>query len=89
MEFKNTENDIKEPDSNYLLDKSERQIKVINSYCELIIFSTNQFCFFQKTKVSWILIFTTITISLGCSIPTGYNTGVVNAPALVSIFHFP
>ncbi|XP_025410653.1 solute carrier family 2, facilitated glucose transporter member 1-like isoform X2 [Sipha flava] len=63
MEFKNTENEIKTPDSNYLLDKSECQIK--------------------ESKVSRILIFTTITISLGCSIPTGYNTGVVNAPALV------
>jgi hypothetical protein len=32
MEFKNTENEIKTPDSNYLLDKSECQIKVINLY---------------------------------------------------------
>ncbi|CAI6365644.1 unnamed protein product [Macrosiphum euphorbiae] len=35
----------------------------------------------KTTKVSWILVITTISTSLGCSIPAGYNTGVVNAPA--------
>ncbi|KAF0762783.1 solute carrier family 2, facilitated glucose transporter member 1-like isoform X1 [Aphis craccivora] len=35
----------------------------------------------EKTKVSWVLIVTTISTSLGCSIPAGYNTGVVNSPA--------
>ncbi|XP_050055597.1 solute carrier family 2, facilitated glucose transporter member 1-like isoform X2 [Aphis gossypii] len=35
----------------------------------------------KKTKVSWVLIVTTISTSLGCSIPAGYNTGVVNSPA--------
>ncbi|XP_022170787.1 solute carrier family 2, facilitated glucose transporter member 1-like isoform X3 [Myzus persicae] len=37
----------------------------------------------KTTKVSWILVITTISTSLGCSIPAGYNTGVVNAPAEV------
>ncbi|XP_050525032.1 solute carrier family 2, facilitated glucose transporter member 1-like isoform X2 [Daktulosphaira vitifoliae] len=35
----------------------------------------------KDVKTSWILFITTISISLGCSIPTGYNIGVVNAPA--------
>ncbi|XP_026808100.1 solute carrier family 2, facilitated glucose transporter member 1-like isoform X2 [Rhopalosiphum maidis] len=35
----------------------------------------------KTTKISWILVVTTISTSLGCSIPAGYNTGVVNSPA--------
>ncbi|VVC41694.1 Hypothetical protein CINCED_3A010946 [Cinara cedri] len=37
----------------------------------------------KKTSVSWILVLTAISASLGCSIPAGYNIGVVNAPAEV------
>ncbi|XP_050435358.1 solute carrier family 2, facilitated glucose transporter member 1-like isoform X2 [Adelges cooleyi] len=35
----------------------------------------------RESKVSWILFITTLSVSLGCSVPAGYNIGVVNAPS--------